>query len=124
MCCAKHLVACARLCSVAGRIENWRLEGDEVDDLRASPYYTKRPNPPKFNKLFAALYDLMLSKLTNMGYLIPSPTRTLKEIFQEKIYGTDKFLVSAELIAWLLKIKARPSDLLLNARGAVTVMCR
>ena len=95
---------------LAGRIENWRLlEGDEVDDLRASPYYTKRPNPPKFNKLFAALYDLMLSKLTNMGYLIPSPTRTLKEIFQEKIPGTDKFLVSAELIAylkWLIYVAA------------------
>ena len=42
----------------------------------------------------------MFSKLTNMGYLVPSPTRTLKEIFQEKIHlhGTDKFLVSAELI--------------------------
>jgi len=51
----------------------------------------------------------MLSKLTNMGYLIPSPTRTLKEIFQEKIYGTDKFLVSAELIAylkWLMNVAA------------------
>ena len=85
------------------------MEGDELDDLRASPYYTKRPNVPPFNKLFAALYDLMLSKLTNMGYLIPSPTRTLKEIFQEKIYGTDKFLVSAELIAylkWLIYVAA------------------
>ena len=85
------------------------MEGDEVDDLRASPYYTKRPNPPKFNKLFAALYDLMLSKLTNMGYLVPSPTRTLKDIFQEKIPGTDKFLVSAELIAylkWLIYVAA------------------
>ena len=86
---------------LAGRIENWRLESDDVDDLRASPYYTKSPNPPKFNKLFAALYDLMLSKLTNMGYLVPSPTRTLKDIFQEKIPGTDKFLVSAELISYL-----------------------
>ena len=42
------------------------------------------PNPPKFNKLFPALYDLMFSKLTNVGYMVPSPTRTLKEIFQEK----------------------------------------
>ena len=69
--------------------------------MRASPYYTKAANSPKFNKLFAALYDLMFSKLTNMGYLIPGPTRTLKEIFQEKIYGTDKYLVSAELIGYL-----------------------
>ena len=87
---------------MAGRIENWRLAGsDEVDNLRASPYYTKAANSPKFNKLFAALYDLMFSKLTNMGYLIPGPTRTLKEIFQEKIYGKDKYLVSAELIGYL-----------------------
>ena len=43
----------------------------------------------------------MFSKLTNMGYLVPSPTRTLKKIFQEKIHGTDKFLVSAELIGYL-----------------------
>jgi len=93
----------------AGRIENWRLEGHELDDLRASPYYTTSRNSPAFNKLFAALYDLMLGKLTNMGYLIPSPTRTLKEIFQEKIPGTDKFLVSAELIAylkWLIYVAA------------------
>jgi hypothetical protein len=51
----------------------------------------------------------MFSKLTNMGYLIPSPTRTLKEIFQEKIPGTDKFLVSADLIAylkWLIYVAA------------------
>ena len=51
----------------------------------------------------------MFSKLTNMGYLVPSPTRTLKEIFQEKIHGTDKFLVSAELICylkWLIYVAA------------------
>ena len=68
-----------------------------------------RGNSPTFNKLFAALYDLMLSKLTNMGYLVPSPTRTLKEIFQEKFHGTDKFLVSAELICylkWLIYVAA------------------
>ena len=69
--------------------------------MRASPYHTKAADSPKFNKLFAALYDLMFSKLTNMGYLIPSPTRSLKEIFQEKIYGTDKYLVSEELIGYL-----------------------
>ena len=51
----------------------------------------------------------MFSKLTNMGYLVPSPTRTLKEIFQEKFHGTDKFLVSAELIGylkWLIYVAA------------------
>ena len=55
----------------------------------------------------------MFSKLTNMGYLVPSPTSTLKEIFQEQIHwhGTDKFLVSAELIGsgylkWLIYVAA------------------
>ena len=85
---------------LAGRIENWRL-GADGDDLRASPYFTKRPDSPPFNRLFAALYDLIFTKMTNMGYLIPSPTRTLKEIFKEKIHGTERFLVSAELIAYL-----------------------
>ena len=48
-----------------------------------------------------------------MGYLVPSPTSTLKEIFQEKIHwhSTDKFLVSAELIGsgylkWLIYVAA------------------
>jgi hypothetical protein len=39
--------------------------------------------------------------MTNMGYLIPTPSRSLKEIFQEKIHGTDRYLVSAELIAYI-----------------------
>jgi hypothetical protein len=51
---------------LAGSIENWRLGCDEVDDLLASLYYTKSPDSPKFNKLFATLYNLMFSKLTNL----------------------------------------------------------
>ena len=39
--------------------------------------------------------------MINMGYLIPSPSCTLKDIFEEKIHGTEKYLVSAELIAYL-----------------------
>ena len=39
--------------------------------------------------------------MTNMGYLVPSPSRSLKEIFQEKIHGTERYLVSAELIAYI-----------------------
>ena len=75
--------------------------------MRASPYYTKSPNCPRFNKLFEALYDLMFSKLTNIGYFVHSLTRTLKEIFHEKIDDTDKFVVSAELIdysKWLIYV--------------------
>jgi len=62
--------ALANVPLLAGRMANWRLGGDEVpvDDLLASPYYTKSPNSSKFNKLFAALNDFMFSKLTNMCY--------------------------------------------------------
>ena len=35
----------------------------------------RQPRPPSpFNLLFAALYDLIFTKMTNMGYLIPSPS--------------------------------------------------
>ena len=64
---------------------------------------------PNFNRLFAAIYDIFFSKLTNMGRLIPSPGRTIRDIFMEKVHGTDKFLVSAELIAylkWLIYVAA------------------
>jgi len=91
---------------LAGCIENWK-SGQE--NLRAAPYFTARGDGPAFNRLFAALYDLIFSKLTNMGRPIPSAGRTLKEIFKEKIYGTDKFLVSAELIGylkWLIYVAA------------------
>jgi len=90
----------------AGRIENWNLD---MDNLRAAPYFTERADNPNFNRLFAALYDVVFSRLTNMGRLIPSAGRTLKDIFNEKIYGTDKYLVSAELIGylkWLIYVAA------------------
>jgi len=93
---------------LAGRIENWRL-GADGDNLRAAPYFTSRDDSPNFNRLFAAIYDIFFTKLTNMGRLIPSPSRTIKDIFKEKIYGTDKYLVSAELIAylkWLIYVAA------------------
>ena len=93
---------------LAGRIENWRL-GPGGDNLRAAPYYTNHDDSPNFNRLFAAIYDIFFTKLTNMGRLIPSPGRTIKDIFKEKIYGTDKYLVSAELIAylkWLIYVAA------------------
>ena len=92
----------------AGYIENWRL-GPGGDDLRAAPYFTRSDNSPHFNRLFAAIYDIFFTKLTNLGRLIPSSGRTLKDIFMDKIHGTDKFLVSAELIAylkWLIYVAA------------------
>ena len=85
---------------LAGNIENWRL-GADGDDLRAAPYYTSTPESPNFNRLFAAIYDIFFSKLVNLGRLIPTTGRSLRDIFKEKIPGTDKHLVSAELIAYL-----------------------
>ena len=91
-----------------GRIENWRL-GPGGDDLRSPPFFKQQPDSPHFNQLFAALYDLIFSKLTNMGRLIPSRERTLLQIFKEKVPGTDQHLISAELIAylkWLIYVAA------------------
>ncbi len=85
----------------AGCIENWRL-GDGGDDIKISPYFKPHDDSPNFNRLFAALYDVIFTKLTKMGRLIPGPGRTLKEIFKEKIYGTDKHVISEELVAYLM----------------------
>ena len=78
--------------------------------MRAAPYFMSgHADSPNFNRLFAAIYDIFFSKLTNMGRLIPSPGRTIRDIFMEKVHGTDKFLVSAELIAylkWLIYVAA------------------
>jgi len=44
-----------------------------------------------------------------MGRLTPGPGRTITDVFAEKINGTDKFLVSAETIAylkWLIYVAA------------------
>ena len=95
---------------LAGHIENWTL-GADGDDLRAAPYYTRTPGSPSFNRLFAAIYDIFFSKLVNLGRLIPTTGRSLRDIFKEKIPGTDKqqHLVSAELIAylkWLIYVAA------------------
>ena len=103
------LVAFANLCfCLAGRIENWRL-GADGDDLLARPYFTQHADSPNFNRLFAALYDAFFSKLTKMAQLTPSPGRTITDVFLEKIHGSDKYLVSAEIVAylkWLIYIAA------------------
>ena len=93
---------------LAGRIENWRL-GASGDNLRSSPYFRMQADSPTFNRLSAAMYDVFFSKLTNMGRLVPDNHRTLADVFKEKIYGTDKYLVSAEIIAylkWLIYVAA------------------
>jgi hypothetical protein len=93
---------------LAGFIQNWRV-GRGGDDLRAAPYFTKRDNSPVFNRLFAAIYDIFFTKMTNLRRLISTCCRTLKDIFTEKIHGTDKYLVSEHLIAylkWLIYVAA------------------
>ena len=47
----------------AGLIVNWSL--GEEDQLQA-PYFRDTPNKQPFNKLFAALYDLVLSRLSGL----------------------------------------------------------
>ena len=76
--------------------------GSDWDDLQASLYFTRHTDSAPFNWLFAAMYYLIVTKMTNMGYLIPCPSHTLKEkIFKEMIHGMEKYLVSAELIGYL-----------------------
>ena len=78
-------------------------------DLRVALYYTKTNESPILNQLFAALYDLILCRITKMSSLAPSPGRTLDAIFDEKIpkinpadeKEREKFVVSPELIAYL-----------------------
>ena len=77
--------------------------------MRSPPYFRMHADSPNFNRLFAAMYDVFFSKLTNMGRLVPDNHRTLADVFKEKIYGTDKYLVSAEIIAylkWLIYVAA------------------
>ena len=58
---------------------------------------------------YSQLSTISFFKLINMGRLIPSMGRSLKDIFKERVPGADKFLVSAELIAylkWLIYVAA------------------
>jgi hypothetical protein len=91
-----------------GQIEDWRL-GPSGDNLQAAPFFDVDADYPNFNRLFAALYDLIFGKLTSMGYVIPSRNRTLRQIFTEKVPGTDRHIISLELIAylkWLIYVSA------------------
>ena len=94
---------------MSGQINRWRLvEGG--DNLRQRPFFTRTRESPPFNLLFAGLYDLIFGSLTRMGVLVPDGSRTIRDIFLEKVYGSDShFLVSAETIAylkWLIYIAA------------------
>ena len=60
---------------------------------------------------YSQLSTISFFKLINMGRLIQVPSMgcSLKDIFKERVPGADKFLVSAELIAylkWLIYVAA------------------
>jgi len=83
---------------LTGNLSYWKLGQDK---LRVAPFYTETGDELPFNQLFAAAYDLILCRCERMGYLAPSPERDIKAIFMEKVFGTERFLVSEETIAYL-----------------------
>ena len=89
------MMTCINLCYVVGRQHQELAKGSWVQAGMISSCGPVRISPsmliPPFNWLFATLYDLTFAKMTNMSYLILTPSRTLNDIFMEKIHGTDKF---------------------------------
>jgi len=83
---------------LTGNLSYWKLG---QDNLRVAPFYTETGDELPFNQLFAAAYDLILCRCERMGYLAPSQERDIKAIFMEKVFGTERFLVSEETIAYL-----------------------
>lgn len=83
---------------LTGNLSYWKLG---QDNLRVAPFYTETGDELPFNQLFATAYDLILCRCERMGYLAPSPERDIKAIFMEKVFGTERFLVSEETIAYL-----------------------
>ena len=86
---------------LAGKINRVDLRAG-ADDLTKRPFHSNRSQNPAMNLLFAALYDLIFSTITRFGYLVPDGKgRTVDHIFEEKVYGSDVFLVSPATIAYL-----------------------
>ena len=85
----------------AGKINRVDLRAG-ADDLTKRPFHSNRSQNPAMNLLFAALYDLIFSTVTRFGYLVPDGKgRTIDQIFEEKVYDSDVFLVSPATIAYL-----------------------
>ena len=99
-------------CRSTGRINRVDLRRGH-DNLAQLPFHTRGNGNPLMNLLFAALYDLIFSRVTRMGYLVPDGRgRTVGVIFEEKVHGSEEYLVSAKTIAflkWLIYIAPYPS---------------
>jgi len=78
---------------LTGNLSYWKLGQDNPS---VAPFYTVTGDELPFNQLFAAAYDLILCRCERMGYLA-----YIKAIFMEKVFGTERFLVSEETIAYL-----------------------
>ena len=96
----------------AGMIRRWKIPGQDaapvIDDLCQAQYYTNHDQVPYMNQLFAAMYNLVLCRISKMDLIAPS---SIAEIFEEKNPnyggndGEERHLVGPELIAdlqWLI----------------------
>ena len=83
------------------------LKAPVNDDPRQAPYYIDHDQSPYFNKLFAAMYDLVLCRIPKMGLIAPNPGCSIANVFEEKIpnygdsAGEERQLVGPGLIAYL-----------------------
>ena len=84
------------------------------DDLRNPPFYDPERASPTFNQLFAALWDLILTRTTKMGIFAPEASgSSLKDVFDMKmpafacndddasVISEERYLVSPKFIAYL-----------------------
>ena len=55
------------------------------DDLRNPPFYDPGRTSPTFNMLFAALWDLILPRITKMGIFAPEAGSSIKDVFNMKM---------------------------------------
>lgn len=82
-------------------IDTWDLR-DGSDQLLVPPFMKAGVARKPFNLLFAGIYDLFFSKMTRMDHVVATAYEPdVKALFRKKIFGTDKFLISAELVAYL-----------------------
>ena len=60
-------------------------EDDAVNDnLRNRPFYDRGRTSPAFNLLFAALWDLILPRITKMGIFAPEAGSSIEDVFNMK----------------------------------------
>ena len=66
------------------------IDGEILNDnLHQAPFYRKTQASSIFNQLFAALWDLILCRVSTMSTFAPDSHRSLTDIFDEKIPAVD-----------------------------------